>query len=103
MTTVLGLSFSAGLSESSDIGYARAKAMAMLSFWSAGLVLYFTRLKTWGAISVFAGTVLSAIVLVQIAPLGRLLQISPLHFLDWVMIVVSVIAALLLIKMGESV
>ncbi len=100
-TVALGFSFSAGLSENSNIGHARAKSMSILTLWSSGLVAYFTRLKTWAAASIFFCTVASSILAVQVLPFSRTLKLSPLHFSDWMTSAGTVALLLLLIKIGD--
>ncbi|MFO0773198.1 MAG: cation-transporting P-type ATPase [Nitrospiraceae bacterium] len=101
VTIGVGLDFIAGLNESADIGHARARALTMLTLWSAGLVAYYSRLATWSATLIVAGTVLSSIGVVQMAPLAAMLRLTPLHIADWLLSVGSVCGFLLLLHVGE--
>lgn len=83
ITAVMGFSFVNGLGENIGEGHARAKTMAMLTFWSAGTVAAFSRLKTLASILIVIGTVLSTVALVQIPASSRILKLAPLHLIDW--------------------
>jgi Ca2+-transporting ATPase len=83
LTAVMGLSFVAGLSENMGEGHARAKALVMLTFWSAGTVAVFSRFKTLASILIVACTLLSTVVLVQIPFTAQILKLEPLHLTDW--------------------
>lgn len=98
---VLALIFSVGLNENSEIGHARAKAMALLVIWSSGLVTYFSRLKTWAATSIAIGTLVSAVIATEIPSLARTLQLAPLNLSDWAMAAGAVCSFLLIMRTGE--
>lgn len=92
LTVALGFSFLSGLNENSDVNHARAKVLAILTLWSAGLVAYFTRLKTRASRVVAGATVLSSILLIQTPPLAQLFHLSPLHGPDWLTTLVVIAA-----------
>lgn len=86
LTVVMGFNFISGLGEELGEAHARAKVMVMLTFWSAGLVAAFSRLKTRSAILIVMSTLLSTVALVQIPLSARILKITPLHLADWLTI-----------------
>lgn len=79
----LGWSFLSGIGEGADPSHARAKAMALLTFWSAGVGVYLTRFRSSIANFIAVVTVLSSILLIQISPSLLFLNLSPLHLSDW--------------------
>ncbi|MBK9324322.1 MAG: cation-transporting P-type ATPase [Bdellovibrionaceae bacterium] len=83
LTAIMGFSFVSGLSENVEEGHARAKAMVMLTFWSAGTVAAFSRFKTLASVLIVICTLLSTVLLVQIPFSAELLKLAPLHLLDW--------------------
>ncbi len=92
----IGLSFILGLDESSDVGHGRAKAMVTITFWSAGVLAFLTKLKNKASIVIFGMTILSTVALLQVPVLARLLHLSPLHQADWIVSVGMVSACLIL-------
>lgn len=83
VTAVLVLAFVSGLAENSEVGHARSKVMALLSFYSAGLVLLLAGVKTKAALWIAAASVGSAVLLIQTSWLAGALHLSPLHLADW--------------------
>jgi P-type Ca2+ transporter type 2C len=83
LTAVLGFSFVSALGEEFGVGHARAKVLVMLTFWSAGIVAVFSRLKTLASILIVFSTLLSTVFLVQIPASARILKLTPLHLTDW--------------------
>ncbi len=83
LTAVMGFSFISGLGENLGEGHARAKAMVILTFWSAGTVAAFSRFKTQASILIAACTLLSTVVLVQIPFTAQILKLAPLDLIDW--------------------
>ncbi len=94
MTVGLGWSFLSGLSEGTDLTHARAKAMALLTLWSAGVAVYLTRFHSSIANFLAIATVLSSVLLIQMSASLMFLKLSPLHPRDWLEI--SGLVALLL-------
>ena len=103
MTAALRLFFIFGLGDNSNLGRARASVMAALMIWSAGLVCFFARLRTTAAIAIVSVTVLSAIALVQIPEMSRVLHLSPLRFSDWALATAGVGAVLLCLGIANKV
>ena len=83
LTAVIGFSFVNGLEEGLGEAHARAKAMAMLSLWSAGTVAIFSRFKPLASILTVACTLLSTVALIQIPMISEFLKLAPLHLEDW--------------------
>jgi len=91
----LGWGFLSGLSEGADPTHARAKTMALLTLWSAGVGVYLTRFRSAMANFLAILTVLSSVVLIQMSSSLVFLKLSPLHARDWLEI--SLIIAFLLV------
>lgn len=98
LTLAIGFMYLSGLEEKSDVGHARAMALAVLTCWSAALVFLFTRFRTWTASVVAIATVLSSLLLTQVSPLSTRLHLSPLHVMDWITIGGIVIGFALLVE-----
>lgn len=90
----LGWSFLSGIGEGADPSHARAKAMALLTLWSAGVGVYLTRFRSSIANFLAVVTALSSILLIQMSPSLLFLKLSPLHLSDWLEI--SALVAFLL-------
>jgi len=92
----LGFSFVMGLNEGYSDGHPRAKAMALLTLWSAAVVLYLTRMRARSAAVLACLTIGSSILLIQYS--GRLpsIDLAPLHLADWLEISVSVMVLIAL-------
>ena len=86
LTVVLGFAFYEEFSSAENMNHARARTMALLTFWSAGLVFYFTRLKTRGAKLVFFGTIFSSILLIQTPWTNGFFNLEGLSFPEWLII-----------------
>jgi len=66
-----------------NVEHARAMALAALTVSSAILTAYLSRLRT-GMSRLIAGcTIASSLLLIQVAPLAKLLHLQPLHWDDW--------------------
>lgn len=96
LTAVMSFSFVSGLGENMGEGHARAKAMVMLTLWSAGTVAAFSRFKTLASILIVVCTLLSTIALVQIPASAHILKLAPLHLMDWAAICGWVVLFLML-------
>lgn len=90
----LGWSFLSGIGEGADPNHARAKAMALLTLWSAGVGVYLTRFRSSIANLLAVVTALSSILFIQMSPSLLFLKLSPLHLSDWLEI--SALVAFLL-------
>ncbi|KFE67056.1 Cation transport ATPase [Hyalangium minutum] len=78
---VLGYEWSLGGHR--NVEHARAMAMVALTVASAGFCALLSGLRTRLAKLICAATLASALVLVQVPALARLLHLSPLHVMDW--------------------
>jgi Ca2+-transporting ATPase len=78
---VVGYVRSLGISN--DVEHARSMAMVALVVASATMTAGLTRLRSRSSVIAVLATICSAVLLVQVAPLARLLHLSPLHFDDW--------------------
>lgn len=82
-TAILMFSYIARVSESNDVTHARSQVLALLSLWSAAIVVVMTEGRNRASVITAASAVCSAVVLIQIQFTAELLHISPLHFFDW--------------------
>jgi Ca2+-transporting ATPase len=78
---VVGYARSLGISN--DVEHARSMAMVALVVASATMTAGLTRLRSRSSVIAVLVTIGSAVLLVQVAPLARLLHLSPLHLDDW--------------------
>lgn len=101
LTGMLILSYVAGVSESQDIGHGRAKAMALLSLWSAGIVIILTKGRTLTAKFLIVVTILSSAILIQTKWLAQALHLTPLHFLDWGKVFATVFVFLIILFLSN--
>jgi len=83
ITVVVTAAYEHGLADGGNVEHARALALVALTIASAGVTAALSRLRGVAARIVVAVTVLSSLVLVQVAPLAALLHLRPLHIDDW--------------------
>jgi len=103
LAMVIGYIFQSDFESIVNVDYARAKAMAILMFWSAGLVLYFTYLKTRASLFIFISTILSSIVLIESKFFSSFLHLKPLIFSDWLNVVGVAFGFYLLLMIKKNV
>jgi P-type Ca2+ transporter type 2C len=72
-----------------NVEHARATAMAVLTFGSAGCTAGLSRLRSRIASFIVAGTVASSVALIQIPFSAKLLHLQPLHWDDWVTVLIG--------------
>lgn len=77
------LGYARSLGTSNDVEHARSMALVALVVASATMTAGLTRLRSQSSVIAVLATIASAVLLVQIAPLARLLHLSPLHLDDW--------------------
>lgn len=70
-----------------DVPHARAMALVVLVVAGAVLTAALSGLRTRAAILVVAASLGSAVLLVQVPPLARLVHLAPLHVDDWLLAV----------------
>jgi Ca2+-transporting ATPase len=84
----------AGYLRSLGAGYhlehARATAMAVLSFGSAGCTAALSRFRSRMAIVVVAATIAVSFALIQIPAVASLLFLEPLHWDDWALVMLGI-------------
>jgi Ca2+-transporting ATPase len=93
---VLGWSFFSAISEDADPNHARAKAMAFLTLWSAGVGVYLTKFQSRAANFLALLTVLSSVLFIQNSHSLTFLKLVPLHARDWLEIICGVILVLII-------
>jgi Ca2+-transporting ATPase len=96
MTIAIALMYLSGVRENSGADHARSMALAILTCWSASLLLLLTSCRTRTALVIAALTVFSSLLLTQVASLSTRLHLSPLHMKDWAIVAGVVIAFTLL-------
>jgi Ca2+-transporting ATPase len=99
LTAALIISYMTGLSESSDANHGRAKVLALLSFWSAGVAVFLTSGKSRTANIIAVVSIVSSIILIQFKGLAEPLHLTPLHSLDWLKVSATVIGSILLLRL----
>jgi Ca2+-transporting ATPase len=75
--------YARSLGTSNNVEHARSMALVALVVASATMTAGLSRLRSRGSVTAVLATIGSAVVLVQIPPLARLLHLSPLHIDDW--------------------
>lgn len=95
--TIILIYFSVvGFSENQDMGYGRAMVMALLTSWSAGLVLVLTKGRTLTSKLLMMSTLGVSAVLIQNKWSANTLQLAPLDHFDWVKAFTTVLGLLLM-------
>lgn len=102
VSIVLVFIYITGLREELEVGYARAKVLAFLSLWSAGLVLILTKGKSFAAKVTLVVTILFAIFLIQVPIISQSLHLTTLGIQDWGQIVLVEIILLILCNYQKS-
>lgn len=96
LTAAVTAGYVAGLRENGNAEHARAVGLAILCLGSAFVTALLSRLSTLAARLVVAGTVLSALLLIQTPLLAAALHLQPLHGRDWLtaLVISGLIAAI---------
>lgn len=97
-TMVVIVSFIVILNQSNNVEYARAFIMALLGFFSAGITVGLSNLKTKMAKIIILGTLMLTILPIQIPVLAQLLSLTPLSFFDWSIVTLVALFTVLLMK-----
>lgn len=98
LSITLLVGYKTGLNELGEILHGRAKALGLLTFWSAGLVLTRTKLKTKASTFIFLSTIISSICIIQIPFLSKSFHLTPLHLSDWIYLFIITSLFLLILK-----
>ena len=106
VSAALVWSYLNALGADQHVEHARATALAMLVVASAAITAGLSRLHQATPRWIAAATLASLVVMVQVPPISRLLNLSPLHAADWAIVAVSgVLVALttrgLAVRMGR--
>ncbi|WP_224240282.1 cation-translocating P-type ATPase [Hyalangium gracile] len=83
MVLVMVLGYEWSLGGRRDVEHARAMALVALTVASASFAALLAGLRTRMARLLCAGSLASAVLLVQVPALARVLHLSPLHVVDW--------------------
>lgn len=102
LAIAIGIIFVSGLNENSDIDFARAKVMVILSVWSAALVVYYTHLKTLSSKLVVLGTLVS-LLLIQVTTAAPILRVVGLPWQSWAESVLTALIFIGLLFLFDSV
>ncbi len=89
VTGILIFGYVRALGDGSAVEHARAMVMVMLLAASATMTAGLSQLRTTTARVIVVATMASAALLIQIAPLARLLHVAPLHADDWLLAIVA--------------
>jgi Ca2+-transporting ATPase len=89
------------LGKENNVEHARANALAILTFASAGITIALSGLRTRVAWLVVASTVASTVALLQISRFRNLLHVQPLHWDDWLFVAVGAAAAAFLTALND--
>jgi Ca2+-transporting ATPase len=106
VSAALVWSYLNALGADQHVEHARATALAMLVVASAAITAGLSRLHQATPRWIAAATLASLVVMVQVPPISRLLNLSPLHAADWAIVAASgVLVALatrvLAVRMGR--
>jgi Ca2+-transporting ATPase len=82
-TILVALSYERSLGPGPDVEHARAMALVALTSFSACLVAFLSRLRTWTSRLVALASFAVSALLVQVPMLAKALHVEPLHFDDW--------------------
>jgi Ca2+-transporting ATPase len=83
VTASVIIGYVGSLGEQGSVEHARAMAVAVLTFTSAGLTAATSRLRTRISRLIVAGTVALTVILIQTPVLAKLLHVEPLHWANW--------------------
>ena len=83
VTMLVVVGYERSLGSSKNVEHARSMALLALIVASATMTAGLTRLRSRGSVMAVLATIGSALLLIQIPPLARLLHVSPLHADDW--------------------
>jgi Ca2+-transporting ATPase len=89
VTTMIALGYVRSLGPDQDVQHARSMAISLLIASSAAVTLGLSGLRVRSGLVAAAAALLSAIVLVQVAPLAQMLHLDPLHVDDWLLAAVA--------------
>jgi Ca2+-transporting ATPase len=91
LTTIITFSFTSSLDQHLSVELARAKVMGILTFWSAAIVIYYTRLKTKTSALIATFTFLSTVFLIQAKSFSTILKSGQLSIYEWFNIVLIIV------------
>jgi Ca2+-transporting ATPase len=83
LTAALVSGYIANIGDNNNVEHARAMALAVLCLGSAFITSMLSGLSTVASRLVVAGTILSALLLIQIPVLAGILHLQPIHLQDW--------------------
>ncbi len=89
ITAAVVYGYMSNLGTERNVEHARAMALAVLCLGSAFFTITLTRLATAASRLVVAGTVLSALLLIQLPVIASLVHLQPLHSGDWLTAVLA--------------
>lgn len=85
-----------------NVEHARATAMAILTFASAGCTAVLSRLRSRMALLIVAITVALSAVLIQMPLFSKLLYLQPLHWDDWVFVLLGTAVPMVLLLARDT-
>jgi len=93
LTLVVLVGYDVGLGEYQDVGHARSWALVVLVIGSSAITIALSGLRTWAACWVVLCSLASLVLFVQVPSIARLLDLTPLHWDDWLMAVSATLVA----------
>lgn len=97
-TLLVILSFIIIFKKTRNIEHARAFSLATLAFTSAALTAGLSGFRTLTSRIITLGTMLFSVIFIQTPGLTKLFYVTPLHWHDWLVVVVSAVVTLGLLK-----
>lgn len=85
ITSLLSFGFVYALGPEGDVDHARSMVIAVLVLASATITAVLSGARTWTALTVILGSLVSVVVLVQVPHLASLVHLRPLHGVDWLL------------------
>ena len=99
---IIVYNYISGLTEINHPGHARGRVMAMLSLWSAFLVIILADLSSRVTQVIIVLTLGLSFCLIQIPKISALLHLSPIHLSDWVFLTGAVGVYSLFVKLVKT-
>lgn len=102
LTVVVLILYVTGITENQKIEHGRAQVMALLSFWSAGLVAVLTKGEAIISKLTIGATIATSLFLIQSGWFSLALHLTPLHSMDWIKIVLIISIPLMVLKLSDQ-
>ncbi|HSW70888.1 MAG TPA: HAD-IC family P-type ATPase, partial [Gammaproteobacteria bacterium] len=97
-TAVIIIGYTMILNTTNNVEHARAFSMASLGIMSAAITASLSNLRTKISITIVGFTLLCTIASIQLTSLAKIFEVTPLHFLDWVSVLIIGVITVILSK-----